>query len=278
MDSPEKASVFSQSISESTRGSASSAAVASDLAQSDSFRLTETFVSCQGEGRLTGTESFFIRLAGCNLRCWFCDTPYASWRVEGARQHLDSIVERAVESGCTHVVLTGGEPLLPLQVGKLTSAIRRAGMHLTIETAGTIDREIECDLLSLSPKMAASAPVAEKLIVQPSQANDPQASERRWHAQHEQRRWRPKVIARLIERSDDYQVKFVIDSPVDCQPTLHAVESLRLPPDRVWIMPQALRPEQLEPQSQWLRPWCVRHGFHYCDRMHLRWYGAKRGT
>ncbi|MEX0825021.1 MAG: 7-carboxy-7-deazaguanine synthase QueE [Pirellulaceae bacterium] len=223
-------------------------------------------------------KSFFIRLAGCNLRCWFCDTPYASWRVEGALHTLETIVERAVASGCTHAVLTGGEPLLPARVGELTSALRREGLHLTIETAGTIDREIECDLLSLSPKLAGSTPRADKLAVQPSQANNPEASERRWRGQHERRRWRPEVVARLIERSDDYQAKFVVDSPADCQATLAAIQALRLPADHVWIMPQALRPEELEPQAAWLRPWCQRHRFHYCDRMQLRWYGAKRAT
>src|SRR6056297_1903614 len=128
-----------------------------------SLRVAETFDSVQGEGRLTGVASHFIRLAGCNLRCWFCDTPYASWQAEGAAQTLAQLVDDARASGCRHVVLTGGEPLLPAAVGTLTAALRAAGLHLTIETAGTIDRAIACDLLSLSPKLAGSAPNAVQL-------------------------------------------------------------------------------------------------------------------
>ncbi len=77
------------------------------------FRVAETFTSRQGEGMLTGTMSHFIRLSGCNLRCWFCDTPYASWEPEGVWQSAAAIVEGARQSGTEHVVLTGGEPLLP---------------------------------------------------------------------------------------------------------------------------------------------------------------------
>jgi 7-carboxy-7-deazaguanine synthase len=198
--------------------------------------------------------------------------------VEGGTQTLDRLVAQAVASGCGHVVLTGGEPLLPAAVGTLTVALRAAGLHLTIETAGTVDRAITCDLLSLSPKLASSAPPAAQLAVQPREAGRAEASEQRWRALHEQRRWQPDVIARLIARSDSYQVKFVVDTPADAEASSAAVSALGFPAERVWIMPQALRPEQLDPQATWLRPWCQRHGYHYCDRMHLRWYGAKRGT
>ncbi len=62
------------------------------------LRIAETFTSRQGEGKLTGTESFFIRTSGCNLRCWFCDTPYASWNPKGAQLSFDSILQLVAES------------------------------------------------------------------------------------------------------------------------------------------------------------------------------------
>lgn len=249
------------------RGTAaqSDAAAQPIAAVAGSLRVTETFNSRQGEGILTGTPSHFIRLAGCNLRCWFCDTRYASWHPEGTRQSVQQLVERATASGCQHVVLTGGEPLLPAGVGQLCHALRCQGLHLTIETAGTVDRPIACDLLSVSPKLAGSGP-------------DPSSAGWRWARLHEQRRWQPRAVAALIRRSDAYQVKFVVDSPQDCNEVLGAVRDLAVPADHVWIMPQATAPEHLDGQSQWLAPWSADHGFHYCDRMHLRWYGARRGT
>ncbi|MEM6366622.1 MAG: 7-carboxy-7-deazaguanine synthase QueE, partial [Planctomycetota bacterium] len=105
--------------------------------------ISETFQSRQGEGSLTSTDSFFVRTSGCNLRCWFCDTPYASWNPCGERQTIDQIVQTAEQvrtaSRCTHVVLTGGEPLLPAASEPLCQALMESGFHLTIETAGTID-------------------------------------------------------------------------------------------------------------------------------------------
>ena len=77
------------------------------------LRVSETFTSRQGEGKLTGTHSFFVRLSGCNLRCHFCDTPYASWNPAGKWETVAELLQQIEASGIKHVVLTGGEPLLP---------------------------------------------------------------------------------------------------------------------------------------------------------------------
>ena len=58
------------------------------------MRIAEIFRSLQGEGRLTGVDSVFVRLSGCNLRCGFCDTPYASWSPEGEDLSVDEILDR----------------------------------------------------------------------------------------------------------------------------------------------------------------------------------------
>ena len=76
------------------------------------MRTAEIYPSIQGEGFLTGTESVFVRASGCNLRCSFCDTPFASWSPEGEDYSMAEIFEQ-VEAHClSHVVLTGGEPML----------------------------------------------------------------------------------------------------------------------------------------------------------------------
>src|SRR6056297_3089559 len=101
------------------------------------LRVSECFVSRQGEGSLTGTTSSFIRLDGCNLRCWFCDTPYASWNPSGETRTVGSLLRQCLDSGLRHVVLTGGEPLMQNSVEAIAEAVMDAGLHLTIETAGT---------------------------------------------------------------------------------------------------------------------------------------------
>ena len=100
--------------------------------------ISETFDSIQGEGSLLGTPSFFIRTAGCNLRCTWCDTPYASWDAAGDQRSVASLVEEVQQSGRRHVVLTGGEPLMFPGLVELNDALREAGCHVTVETLSLI--------------------------------------------------------------------------------------------------------------------------------------------
>lgn len=236
--------------------------------QSTALRIAETFASRQGEGILTGTPSFFIRTSGCNLRCWFCDTPYASWNPEGSRRSVDSLIEEARVAGSpeaiSHVVLTGGEPLVAAGIVELSERLRTERLHVTIETAGTVDVEIRCDLLSLSPKLSASTP---------DEAEHP-----RWARKHEQRRLPIDTMRRLIERAPAFQVKFVVDSPEEFGEIESVVDSLAVESSNVWIMPQGVTNDQLDVSASWLLPWCEAKGFQYCDRMQIRWYGNRRGT
>src|SRR5581483_4314446 len=118
------------------------------------MRIAEIFLSLQGEGFRTGNESVFVRTSGCNLRCWYCDTPYASWAHEGDDLSVEEILARIDEHDCEDVVLTGGEPMLHAELVPLAAALRRRGRHITIETAGTLYLPVECDLMSISPKLA----------------------------------------------------------------------------------------------------------------------------
>ncbi|MGV3484139.1 MAG: radical SAM protein, partial [Planctomycetaceae bacterium] len=119
------------------------------------------------------------------------------------------------------------------------------------------------DLLSISPKLTGSGP---------------RDGDSRWLARHEQTRWRPDVIARLIESAVDYQVKFVVDDESDFDRCVAAATQLSVPADHVWVMPQGIDEQTLDRQARWLRPLADSHGFRYCDRMHVRWYGNRRGT
>mgnify|MGYP003634903109 CR=1 FL=1 len=156
---------------------------------SASLPISETFVSIQGEGKLTGVPSWFCRVSGCNLRCTWCDTPYASWSPEKTTRTIDELVEEAVASGVGHAVLTGGEPMMFAEVAELSSRLSNAGMHITVETAGTLVLPgLVCNLMSLSPKLANSTPT-----------DDPRDASGAWAKRHEERRLDFGAINELIE-------------------------------------------------------------------------------
>jgi organic radical activating enzyme len=133
------------------------------------LQLAEIFYSIQGEGTWAGTPAVFVRLAGCNLACDFCDTDYATKFFAS----VDDVVEKVREIGgdCPMVILTGGEPLVQSETSALIEALRRDGRRVHIESNGTIYSDLPGDVwLCVSPKervdirMAARANEA-KLIV-----------------------------------------------------------------------------------------------------------------
>ena len=204
------------------------------------MRIAEIFHSRQGEGLLTGTPSVFVRTSGCNLRCWFCDTPYTSWAPEGTDLSIDEVLERASEWDTEHVVITGGEPMLSAELVPLTAALAAQGRHITIETAGTLDLPVTCDLMSISPKLANSTP---------SRGEHP-----RWSVRHERTRHAPDVIRRLV-RDYNYQLKFVIDRPEDCREVeRYLAEFPEIDRQRVLLMPQGTETSELEDRAAWLIP------------------------
>jgi 7-carboxy-7-deazaguanine synthase len=228
------------------------------------MRIAEIYRSIQGEGLLTGLPSVFVRASGCNLRCWFCDTPYTSWRPEGQDMSTDEIVAQVEEWDTRHVVVTGGEPMLFAELIPLCARLRVIGRHITIETAGTLYLPVLCDLMSISPKFSSSAP--------------PVSKHPRWHRRHERERHRPDVIRRLV-REFNYQFKFVIDSPADLQELdRYLAEFPEVSRDRVLLMPQGTDQHDLEARAAWLRPYCDEQGLVFCPRKQIEWFGSVRGT
>lgn len=232
---------------------------------SGSLKIAETFVSLQGEGKLVGTLSWFVRLSGCNLRCRWCDTKYASWSPEGGQRTIESLVEEARASGASHAVVTGGEPMVFDGVRALTEGLASAGLHVTIETAGTVFREAHADLMSISPKLANSTPSAEE------------AGE--WSARHESRRIDVEALQRLIDAHPSRQLKFVVAEASD----LGEIEGLlgRLKGwtnEDVILMPEGVTVEALDGRREWVEEACRGRGWRYGDRLHIRLYGNTRGT
>ena len=226
--------------------------------------ICELYKSIQGEGLLTGTESVFVRTSGCNLRCGFCDTPFSSWDPEGEELAVERIVQDCQQLECRHVVLTGGEPMLQKDAVGLTRALQEAGLHITIETAGTIDKPVHCDLMSISPKLSNSTPDLNR-------AAD-------WRARHEKTRHQPNVIRALLDRYE-YQLKFVADQPEDCVEILDYLEGFpEIDAERVLVMPQGVKEDKLTARESWIREFCDAHGFRLCRRMHIVWFGNQRRT
>jgi 7-carboxy-7-deazaguanine synthase len=118
------------------------------------LQLAEIFYSIQGEGAFTGTPAVFVRLAGCNLSCDFCDTDYSLKFFAS----VEDAVARVREAGgeCPMVILTGGEPLAQRETLDLIDALRRDGRRVHIESNGTIYTELPQDVwLCVSPKERA---------------------------------------------------------------------------------------------------------------------------
>jgi 7-carboxy-7-deazaguanine synthase len=174
----------------------------------------------------------------------------------------EAIVSQVAQYRVDHVVLTGGEPMIFNSVVGLCEALTAAGHHLTIETAGTIHRELPCDLMSISPKMSGSAP--------PASAGS-------WQTHHNARRERMDVVRQLMLQP--YQLKFVVDSPADAEEVLRYLERLGgYDGERVLLMPQGTQARALDHQAEWLIPWCREHNVRFCPRAHIHWFGNKRGT
>jgi len=223
-------------------------------------KIAEVFYSVQGEGKLVGVPSVFVRTSGCNLRCKWCDTPYTSWAPEGVARTVESLVEEVEGFGARHVVVTGGEPMIAPEVVALTSALRERGFHITVETAGTVYAPVACDLMSISPKLANSTP-----------------DDARWGPVHERTRLAMDVLARLTAEYA-YQMKFVVASPADLEEIGELVSKLGVPGENVLLMPEGRSPEVLRERALWLVPLCLKNGFRYSPRVHVDIWGDRRGV
>lgn len=226
--------------------------------------VAETFTSIQGEGKLAGVPSWFVRVSGCNLRCAWCDTPYASWRPETGTRAVDDLVKEGAASGVRHAVITGGEPMIFPQIGALTRELGAAGMHTTIETAGTVYRPVHANLMSISPKLASSTPAPDVAGA--------------WSARHESTRINIPALQALLDAFPERQLKFVVTGAADIEEIesllarLHGWQSTD-----VLLMPEGVATPTPEARALVLAE-CLRHNWRYCNRLHIELFGNRRGT
>lgn len=232
----------------------------------------------QGEGKLCGIPSLFIRLAGCNLHCCWqtidgrispCDTTYAAYEIQGAYQaSVNEIYDILLQnsSNLRHIVITGGEPLLQVNELKLLCNKLKNGsihFHLTLETNATLfDEELAnyIDLFSLSPKLSNS---------------------------HQRQPTSPSLNLKTItsyiyyarKYDKDFQLKFVYSAESDLPEIKELLSQLEdWKPEDILLMPLGGTPEIMRINQMQTLECCIRNGWRYCDRLHISLFGDKQGV
>ena len=243
-------------------------------ADADALPINELFYSLQGEGKLAGVPSVFVRTSGCNLRCWFCDSYHTSWEPTGAWQTVDDIVESVKEyDQAEHVVLTGGEPMIHDQCVDLLDRLSAAGYHTTVETNGTIYRDAAIDLASISPKLQSSTPTPDR---------DPKGSGE-WEEKHERHRIDMEALTALIDAYDS-QLKFVVTGENDLDEIDNLVERIRSATDRrvadddVLLMPEGMTRDTLDETRNSVAELALDRGYRYTPRLHVDLWNDAPGT
>lgn len=236
--------------------------------------INELFYSLQGEGRLVGTPSVFIRTSGCNLRCWYCDSYHTSWEPTHAWMSVDEIVDKVLDhEQASHVVLTGGEPLIHEESEALLTTLDDHGLHTTVETNGTIDRDAPIDLASISPKLASSTPTAERA---PNGDGE-------WAERHDDRRIDIDALTQLIAQYD-YQLKFVVTGRDDMEEIealldrLRAAVTVPVPNERVLLMTEGQTRKQLDETRADVAELAMEFGYRYTPRLHVDLWNDAPGT
>lgn len=233
----------------------------------------------QGEGKLIGVPSIFIRLAGCNLHCCWkntddtisaCDTAYAAYAIEEAfslsTEDIFQIIQQN-QGAVHHIVITGGEPLL--QAKELSELCRKLkahqDFHVTIETNATLfDAELAqyIDLFSLSPKLHTSA--IKQTNHQVKRINIPAIQ---------------SFISTAHRNNKAFQLKFVYSSDEDIVEIKEILSHLSgWQNDDVLLMPLGGCIKDVRLNTQKTLEHCIRNGWRFCDRLHISLFGTKTGV
>lgn len=225
------------------------------------MKINEIFYSLQGEGCLAGVPSVFIRLAGCPLRCRWCDTKYAWSESAGREMSTEEIKKEISAFDTSYLVITGGEPMHCPGFDEFVKALAKEDRHITIETAGIrFIPNLPCNLMSISPKLPNSTPKDPDLAVE-----------------HESKRFNLKALRSLIENYES-QLKFVVDVPADLDTIAQCLNKLgKIDPYKVYLMPQAATRKEYLEKSQWLAQTCLQTGFSFSPRLQIMLWDNQPG-
>jgi len=225
--------------------------------------LSESFLSVQGEGRFAGVPTYFVRVAGCNRRCSYkgrimCDTAYAL--DSGSEIKIDEIVSDFTqstafkESRVTHVCITGGEPLMPKHRESVAALLKELPpVSAEIECNGDFppleDKELRWVHYNVSPK------VSYKFGGPP-----------------------PKIetLSKFLNVFSDF--KFVVDNVEDLEKVVNCVSALRIPNERVFLMPFSRGRREYLKNLKKVYFMCLTTGFRLSPRLHIEMFGKRRGV
>ena len=231
------------------------------------MKIAEIFFSIQGEGELTGVPSVFVRTSGCNLRCRWCDTKYASWKPEGENVTINDLLDKVCSYPARHVVISGGEPMIAKGIEEFTHLLKESGKHITIETAGTISPNgIQCDLASLSPKLSDSTPKEGDI-------------NKEWIDRHESKRLDYDILSEWVN-SYNFQLKFVVSKEEEIKEIQNVISRIKgkILPEKVLLMPEGIDSDTLRSRYDLLIDLCKENGYRLCNRLHIDLFGNTPGT
>ncbi len=220
------------------------------------------FYSLQGEGRLAGKPSVFIRFSGCPLKCKWCDSKYAWPSRCGDEMSADDIVSKFKSYNCPAVVITGGEPFTNEHFPQLVKSLRSVCKHITVETAGIeYVGGLPIDLVSLSPKLANSTPPELEMALL-----------------HEKKRLNKTALTNFMENYN-CQMKFVVESGSDIDEIKTILKDCGHRDNaEVMLMPQATEVEDYTIKSRQVADICLNSGYSFSPRLHVLLWGNKRGV
>jgi organic radical activating enzyme len=217
------------------------------------IRISESFLSLQGEGPSIGQPAHFLRLQGCSVGCRWCDTRYSWDSSAGSDESLNAVEQRLRTLGQADLlVLTGGEPLEHPQVDVVLSWAASSWARVEVETSGfcpppKADTNVSWNW---SPKLSSVTP-------------------------HSARTW---IYAdRFLDRTASV-CKLVIDNEEDWAESLALIQKHKIPANRVYVVPQGLRQSEVETRAKWLAPRCIERGFRLSFRLHVLLWGGRRGV
>lgn len=219
----------------------------------NTYRISEWFLSLQGEGPSAGTPAHFLRLQGCSVGCSWCDTKY-SWDAAAGRAaaSLDLWDEGLALGSSSLLVVTGGEPLEHPGIVELLEQGLARWPRVEVETSGIAAPPLSHERLSynVSPKLPSATP--------------------RWSET-----WR-HVAAWVHEPRATFKV--VVGDPPDADDVLRLMDLHAVPRERVMLMPEGLSDDTVRAHARDVAELCKREGLRMSPRLHVWMWGAKRGV